>query len=420
MWDSVEELVKKLRGPKVPFFLVDAETMLLDPGSYPFPSGKAPIQCILMQPEPERFEAYTSGDRSVILPHGEGWFKAKAIGIPTSASQPILKNGRIHSYFLTNDRIGSGSLIWGFSQIEEAENELRSMQKIHDLVPSPKPVGIGIFRNLSVKEFNDRFELFNYLKATDFKQLAKEFSAGGRSMDAASVYCLEPTDIRVDEILYGFISPELCNYLEVTNCKDYLKWLGSSCGNNLRLLHDNGILHGSILRYGGVMTNSHVGNHMVNEDSTWITDFHMSQPVSDERFKEIELECLTYVMNPLESAERIGRRRFMLRASSTPIAPPQSAILNHVSSAAEDFQPTSTGEELSMAFIDGIEYGYFGRKISYVETSLRREVLEKAAELRRRLWRALSLAEGMQRGAAIVRELMARRTLFIDNKGVNR
>jgi len=420
MWDSAEELVKKLRGPKVPFFLVDAETMLLDPGSYPFPSGKAPIQCILIQPELEKFEAYTSGDRSIILPHEESWFKAKAIGIPSSVSQPILKNGRIHSYFLTNDRIGSGTLIWGFSQIEEAENELRWMQKIHDLVPSPKPVGIGIFRNLSVKEFNDRFELFNYLNATDLKLLLQQFSGGSRSMDAASVYCLEPTDIRVDEILYGFISPELCNYLEVTNCKDYLKWLGSSCGNNLRLLHDNGILHGSILRYGGVMTNSHVGNHMVNEYSTWITDFHMSQPVSDERFKEIELECLTYVMNPLESAERIGKTRFMLRDSSTPYTLSQRLILNRGSLAAEDFLPSSKGEELSMAFVDGIEYGYFGRKISYVETSLRREVLEKAAELKCRLWRMLSLPEGMQRGAATVRELMTRRTLSTDNKEANR
>jgi len=414
-----EELVKKLRGPKVPFFLVDAETRLLDLGNYPFPDGKAPVQCILMDPQPEKFEAYTSGNRSIILPHGEHWFKAKAVGIPSGVSQPILNKGRMYSYFLSNDRIGSGTLIWGFSQIEEAENELRWMQKIYNFAPSPKPVGIGIFRNLSVKEFKDRPELFEYLKHADANRLLEEFANRSRLMDAASVYSLQPTDIRVDEILYGFISPELNNELDKEDCGDYLRWLGSSCGKNLRLLHDNGILHGSLLRYGGVMTNSHVGNHMVNEDSTWITDFHMCQPVSDKRFKQIELECLAYVMNPLESAERIGKGRFEPRAFPMAYALSEPLTSNHVSQYVEGFRPRSTGEDLSVAFIDGIEYGYLRHKVTHIETSLRSEVLEKVAELKRRLWRMLSLPEGMQRGHAVVRGLMARKGLLADFKEIN-
>lgn len=416
---STEELVKKLRGPKVPFFLVDAETRLPDPGNYPFPDGKVPVQCILMDPQLERFEAYTSGNRSIILPHGECWFKAKAVGIPSGVSQPILNKGHMYSYFLSNDCIGSGTLIWGFSQIEEAENELRWMQKIYDFAPSPKPVGIGIFRNLSVKEFKDRNELFEYLKHADANRLLEEFASCSRLMDAASVYSLQPTDIRVDEILYGFISPELSNELDKEDCRDYLKWLGSSCGKNLRLLHDNGILHGSLLRYGGVMTNSHVGNHMVNEDSTWITDFHMCQPVSDKRFKQIELECLTYVMNPLESAERIGKGRFEPQAFPMAYALSEPLTPNHVSQYVEDFRPRSIGEDLSVAFIDGIEYGYFRHKVTHIETSLRSEVLGKVAELKRRLWRMLSLPEGMQRGHAVVRELMARKGLLVDFKEIN-
>ncbi len=419
MRHSAEDLVKKLRGPKVPFILVDAETRLLDPGNYPFPSGKAPVQCILTHPESERFEAYTSGNRSIILPQGECWLKAKAVGIPSGVSQPILKKGRIYSYFLSNDRIGSGTFIWGFSQIEEAENELRWMQRIYDFAPSPKPVGIGILRNLSVKEFKDRPELFEYLKGADMNRLLEEFARCSRSMDAASVYSLQPTDIRVDEILYGFISPELGNELDDGNCKDYLKWLGSSCGKNLRLLHDNGILHGSVLRYGGVMTNSHVGNHMVNEDSTWITDFHMCQLVSDKRFKQIELECLTYVMNPLESAERIGKGRFEPRASPMAYALSEPPILSHISQYVEDFRPRSMGEDLSVAFIDGIEYGYFRRKVTHIEASLRTEVLEKVAELKSRLWRMLNLPEGMQRGDAIVRELMVRKGLLVGFKEID-
>jgi len=419
MRHTAEELVRILRGPKVPFILVDAETRLLDPSNYPFPDGKAPVQCVFMDPQPEKLEAHTSGNRSIILPHRGHWFKAKAVGIPSGVSQPILNNGRMYSYFLSNDRIGSGTLIWGFSQIEEAENELRWMQKIHGFAPSPKPVGIGIFRNLSVKEFKDRLELFEYLKNADANRRLEEFAGCSRLMDAASVYSLQPTDIRVDEILYGFISPELSNELDKEDCRDYLKWLGSSCGKNLRLLHDNGILHGSLLRYGGVMTNSHVGNHIVNGDSTWITDFHMCQPVSDNGFKQIELECLTYVMNPLESAERIGKGRFEQRASPIVYALSEPLTPDHLSRYVEDFRPITAGEDLSVAFIDGVEYGYFRHKVTHVEMSLRSEVLGKVAELKRRLWRMLSLPEGMQRGHGVVRELMAGKGLLADFKEVN-
>jgi hypothetical protein len=408
---NVEELIQKLRGSKVPFFLVDADARILDRRDYPFPSGKAPVQCRLIGKELEKFEAYTSGNRSIILPQGEAWFKAKAIGIPQGVSQPILKEGRLHSYFLSSDRIGSGTLIWGFLEVEEAENELQWMERIRDFAPSIKPVGMAIFRNIFVKDFKDRIGLFEYLKGSDTERLIEDIARSGRSIDAASVYSLQPTDIRVDEVLYGFISPELQNVAETRDCKDYLKWLGSSCGQNLRLLHDNGILHGSILRYGGVMTNSHVANHLVSENATWITDFHMAQPVSDERFKEIELECLTYVMNPLESAERIGRARFKPRISPTVYALSELPSSSHIFSHLENYRPTSPGEDLSETFIDGVEYGYFRRRVLHVETSLRRELLEKAVDLKRKLWNALGLPEGMQRGHIAVRQLMAKKGL---------
>jgi len=403
-----EELVVKLRGSKVPFFLTDAETRL-DSSDYPFPDGKAPVQCRLVGVELEKLEAYTSGNRSIILPHGKGWFKAKAIGIPHGVSQPILKEGRLHSYFLTSDRIGSGTLIWGFSTVEEAESEFRWMERIHDVAPSPKPVGVAFFRNLSVKEFKDRIELFDYLNSVDMKRLLEGFEKNGRLIDAASVYSLQPTDIRVDEVLYGFISPELERTVDLKDCKDYLKWLGSSCGRNLRLLHDSNILHGSILRYGGVMTNSHVANHLVNKDATWITDFHMSQETDDDRLKMVELECLTHVMNPLESAEKIGRSRFK---PTPPLAthvfsefPPSSYIFHSL----EEYRPSSAGEQLAEAFIDGVEYGYFRRKVIHVEATVRRELLEKAVNLKHELWKTLNLPDGMQRGDTVVRELMSRK-----------
>jgi len=409
MQPSVEGLIQKLRGSKVQFFLTDAEIRLLDRCDYPFPDGKAPVQCRLVGVELEGFEAYTSGNRSIVLPHGQGWFKAKAMGIPHGVSQPILKGDRLHSYFLSSDRIGSGTLIWGFSQLEEAENELRWMQRIHKLAPSPKPVGIGVFRNVIVKDFKDRIHLFEYLKGCDAERLSEDIARSGRSIDAASVYSLQPTDVRVDEVLYGLISPELQNFVGFRECKDYLKWLGSSCGRNLRLLHDGNILHGSILRYGGVMTNSHVANHLVNENGTWITDFHMAEAVRDERFKEIELECLTYVMNPLESAEKIGRSRFKPEASPLMYAFSEQPPSSYIFSQFEEYRPVSAGEDLSAAFIDGIEHGYFRSKVIHVEAKLRRELLQKAVHLKHELWKTLNLPQGMQRGEAIIRELMAKK-----------
>jgi hypothetical protein len=283
-----------------------------------------------------------------------------------------LKAERLYSYFLTEDRIGSGTLIWGFSQIDEAENEFEWMQKIHEIVPSPKPVGIGFFRNVSVKEFKNRVDLFGYLEDADRESLLQEFARNSRMREAASVYSLQPTDVRVDEILYGFISPELRNVVSVRDCKDYLKWLGSSCGQNLRLLHGNSILRRTIPRYGGVMTNSHVGNHLVSEDATWITDLHMAQPIADKRFKEIELECLTYVMNPLKSAERIGQARLKPRTSLMLYPLSGTPFPNYFiwQSQLENHRPTCMGEDLTAAFIDGVEYGYFRRKVTHVERRL--------------------------------------------------
>ena len=103
----------------------------------------------------------------------------------------------------------------------------------------------------------------------------------------------------------------------------------------------------------------------------------------------------------------------MAYALSEPLTP------DYVSRYVEDFRPRSIGEDLTMAFIDGIEYGYFRHKVAHIETSLRSEVLEKAAELKHKLWRMLSLPEGMQRGHTVVRELMKRKGLLADFKEVS-
>jgi hypothetical protein len=55
-----------------------------------------------------------------------------------------LKEDRLHSYFLSSDRIGSGTLIWGFLEVEEAESEFQWMERIRDFAPSLKPVGMAM------------------------------------------------------------------------------------------------------------------------------------------------------------------------------------------------------------------------------------------------------------------------------------
>jgi hypothetical protein len=133
--------------------------------------------------------------------------------------------------------------------------------------------------------------------------------------------------------------------------------------------------------------------------------------------------------NALSSTRLFGRYRKYFpsclygRPEATPKTPPLTYALEPPSWSymlpLEDSQPRSIEEGLSAAFIDGVEYGYYRRKITHIERSARCELLEKAVELKRRLWGILGLPEGMQRGHTIVRELMVRKGLRADTKKVD-
>ncbi len=414
---SVEEFVHKLRGPKTEYFEIDGETKLLDPSKYPFDKNSLPVLCNTIDARTKHSLAYISGNRSIVFPLDGNWFKAKAIGIPFGKSRPILREGKLFSFFLTNASIGSGKLIWGFSRVEEAENEIKWMKKAKELdLKTTKPVGIGIYRNVFAIDVKDRIDLFSFLNRTSFEILMKKFLRGSRRVRAACIFCIEPSDIRVDEVLYAFSFPRIEKILGRKNCIDYLKWLGSSCGYNLRLHHDNGIMHGTIQLGPGFMTNSHVANHLVGEDSTWMTDYHMAGSVKDDNIKRMEVFCLCHVMNPLPHAEIIARSGFA--REEFPKFELYELLLSPSYEAMVSLGGMGLGmpkAELTEAFIDGVERGYYRRRIYEVERVLKREMLKKSILIKEKIWEILKLPKRMQRGVEYFHRALHARKITEEN-----
>ena len=402
---DVERLLRLLRGCRVVFHLVEGSTSLVDSSLYPFKVDEVPLQCI---PEAEpipSIEAYTSGNRSIVQPSKGGlWFKAKAIGIPSGSSMPIYVDGKIYTYYLSDTYIGAGRLIWGLSTVDEAENEISRISEARELsLPAPRPIGVGFYKDVHVLDLKDRGELFRMLEETPKEALLKRFRDSSRSIDAACMFMDQPTDVRVDEILYGFLHPRIHEVLAPRDCKDFLKWLGSSCGFNLRMHHDADLLHGTIPKRGGFMTNSHIANHLVDEEGTYTTDYHMAYRSKDKGLKRTELFFLASVMNPLPrsreaAAESFGQDRPLLQGLS--IEDPSSTLIRDLGDLW--LKPKSLQEEFTDSFLNGVEYGYNRRRTTYVETKLRREALLKAAICKKELFQLLGLPEGMQRGAEYV------------------
>ena len=409
---SVETLLSLLRGRKVIFHLVRGSTNLVNPSLYHFKADEVPIQCITAQGSLPSAEAYTSGHRSIVQPSTKSlWFKAKAIGIPTGESKPIYIDGRIYSYRLLDASIGSGRLIWGLSTVDEAQNEISRIMEAEEIgLPVPKPIGIGLYENVFVIDFKDRIELFKMLQSTPRDVLLKRFKESGHSVEAACMFMAQPTDVRVDEILYGFLHPRIHQVLDARDCKDFLRWLGSSCGLNLKLHHDANFVHGTIPKYAGFMTNSHTANHLVDEKGTYMTDYHMAYRSRDKDRKRIECYYLASVMNPLPRAIEAAMKAFRQQRPLV-FEMPFEATASPLTSYWESrlFKPESLQEEFTAAFLDGLERGYNRQKIMHVETKIRREILLKAAASKKELFRLLGLPEGMQRGVKHVASLIRTR-----------
>jgi hypothetical protein len=415
---GVERLLGLLRGRKVSFHLARGSTRLVEPSLYPFEGDEIPILCDFVEGGAQGFDGYTSGLRSIVRPGaGDSWFKAKAIGIPSGISRPVHADGRIYTYYLSDAYIGTGRLIWGFSTVEEAENEISRMAEAGELgLPAAKPVGIGFYGDVRVIEVKDRIELFGMLRSTPREELLGRFRDSSRPVEAACIFASQPTDVRVDEILYGFLYPLIGEVLDQRDCRGFLRWLGSSCGRNLRMHHDAGLLHGTIPRGGGFMTNSHAANHLMDEEGTYTTDYHMAYRNGDEDLKRVEAFFLGSLMNPLPRAEEAAARAFRKPRPLIFDMPVEGTVQLPFGYYDDQlFTPRGPQEKLTEAFVEGVVYGYNRRRVRSVEARLRREALLAAAACKKELFRLLGLPEGMERGVEQVAKRLAVRS-FTDGE----
>jgi len=287
---------------KISFYLFFGETNFEDSFFYPFDNNFIPILAMSVDDE-ERYAgtAYESGNRSIVLKQKNGWFKAKGIGIPTGLLRPFLWKECIYSYHLYDEiKMGDGDVLWGFLKPCEAFNEFENQKFAATIgLPSPLPIGTGTFSNFFTIKVKDRSNLIRLLKKKTQKAILQTFIEKSEETISCCVFSRIFSDIRVDEILYAFIFSGIEKLFNDVDCKDYIKWLGSSCGWNLRMFHDQDLLHGTIKLRNGFNTNSYLGNHTISEEKTSILDFDLTSKVKNEADKMIEFKCLNEVMNPL-------------------------------------------------------------------------------------------------------------------------
>ncbi len=277
--------------------------------------------------------------------------------------------------------------------------------------PAPTPVGLRVYREAHVIDFKDRSELFQVLASTSREEMLKRFIAA-RRVEAACVFLSQPTDVRVDEILYGFLHPGLDSLLDYREARDFLKWLGSNCGRNLRAHHDAGLLHGTTPNGEGYMTNAHSANHLVDESGTYTTDYHMAERSENKELRKMEAFFLANLMNPLPGASEAAASYFSQPRPLVFSLSPEGASLFF-----DDrfFQPRSQLEEYAEAFVDGVAYGYRKREALHFEREKRREALLIVAACKKELFRLLDLPPSMQRGGEQVRRRVTALKLTADD-----
>lgn len=350
--DIVEEYIKTSRI-KIPFTLVKAELTLFDKSKYPFKHDIAPLMCETIGKELKYSRAYISGARSLVMKFRSSWFKAKGIG--TYDLAPVRYHGnRILTYFISRDVIGSGALIWGFLSKKEVKREVKVMLELkEEKFPIPEIIGMGKYEKAVALDFLNRLEMINYLIGLKPKDILKLYNRG-REVEAYCIFCLEQSDIRVNEILQDIVYRYSRLEEADKNVKDYVRWLASSCAYNLRLHHDYGLLHGTKKMEKGYLTNSHVANHLVGGEKTWMTDYHLARRVESEEEKIAEVNCLLFVFNPLSNYYYTEKPRAL--------------------------------RQLATEFMKGVTAGY-RKDLFDVEKKLKKNILRKVVESRK-MWKA--------------------------------
>lgn len=373
--------IKFLRQ-KTKVWLVDNDYKHFKHQSLPFDNNKVPIMCdFLNENNFKSFDAYESGNRSILFQHDGKWIKAKGIGIPEGITRPMFNQGRIYTYRLNDDPgMCHKHILWGFMQRDEYTCELYGTSLAEKLGQKIKLIGMTSFDDVKYINLKDRVDLFSFLNNIKRDALLDIFRKDGIKTSAYSTYFNVTSDIRVGELFFTFMFPNITDFIGPDSIKDYVEWLGSSCGHLLRQFHDSGSLHGTWVgpKYTSlglldVHSNSYTGNYLVDYDELTMCDFDLSTPIEKESEKEIEKWALVHVENPLFYA---GSYR------------PKDA-LNQGMARKNPFR-----EELAKKFEQTVDVGYAEGPI-FIEKNLKRETLDLIIKAKKFMWKLYELPKNL-------------------------
>jgi hypothetical protein len=371
MGSSSDALIDALRG-KTKVWLLDNDPEYFKDSSL-FDEGKSPIMCDFEEKlELPTFEAYESGNRSILFKHNNKWCKAKGIGIPTGVSRPIYLNGKIFTHQLYNDPgMCHETILWGFMQGSEYECELYGSRKAEELGQNIEIIGSSIYENVYYLRLKDRIELFKKLKGMKKGDLIKNYEKESVKTKAYSAYYYVPSDIRVGELLFTFMFPEVTQLMDPALIVDYVKWLGSYSGGLLKEFHDSGNLHGTwvgpqytSLGVLDIHSNSYTGNYIVDDERLTMCDFDLSKPIEDASMRDIEKWALINIENPLHYAGSFNQRDALYQGIA---------------------KKNRFREELAEIFENSVKSGYDGEPFE-VERKTRKEMLQRVTKAKIMLW----------------------------------
>lgn len=381
MKHTVENYTSLLRH-ETSYWLIGNDSTFFNDQLNPFGKDRVPIMCdFLGEHNFPSFKTYESGNRSILLMQKGRLLKAKGIGIPTGVSKPKYENGKIYTYQLYDDPdMCHKSILWGFMQDEEFNCELYGAEKARELGQKIKLVGTTSYRNVYYIRFKDRVQLFDKLHKIRPEILISDLKKSGDPTTAHSVFFTVPSDIRVGELFYTLMFPEITDLIDPEMIREYVNWLGSHCGHLLRQFHDSGSLHGTwvgnratSLGLRDIHSNSYTGNYLVDNERLTMCDFDLSKPIEKESEKEIEKWALVHVENPLYYA-----------GSYTP----DDALKQRIA------KKNPFREELAALFEKAVDYGYSEEPME-MERSLKREMLGLLVRAKKLLWYLYGLPEDL-------------------------
>jgi len=373
MSDKILQIHDTLRQKTI-FNLIENTSTLGD--SNPFREGKIPLMCDFCRDHHFPSDvAYESGNRSLFFRSSNNMIKAKGVGIPIGFTRPFFDDGCIYSYKLLNDPgMCHKSIFWGFMEEEEFLSECYGAKKAEELGQRVKLLGYTSF-NIFTMALKDRPELFAATRGVEKGQRFENILKKSSKEIGYSVFYSLPSDIRVQEILFTFIFPQVTELIDKNEIKDYTSWLGESCGTLLNQYHRSGSMHGTWLGektvYGflDIHSNSYTGNYVVDEEGITMCDFDLAKPIGEEKFKEIEKWSLIHMENPLHYAGSLN---------------PSDSLKLGIA------RKNPFREELAEIFRRSVEKGYTKKHISIDKTWIIK-MLEDVARSKSLLWKLYEL-----------------------------